>query len=92
MRRLGSGAVVLAFGGPTCAPVAQHGPVGIFADPLQILAGLPVLADLGIALLPVRDWRWRDTRGNWPRCPGRRGPQLAPALTFRRQACSSGSV
>jgi hypothetical protein len=64
------GVVLLAFGGLTVAAVMQHGYVGIFQYQLQSLAGLQVLADLGIALLLVLAWLWRDARRTgrnaWP--------------------------
>lgn len=62
------GAVLLAFGGLSVAAVLQHGYVGLFQYQLQNLAGLQVLADLGIALGLV--WLWRDARQTgrspWP--------------------------
>jgi len=64
------GVLLLAFGGLTVAAVLQHGYVGIFQYQLQSLAGLQVLADLGIALLLVMVWLWRDAqqtgRNAWP--------------------------
>ncbi len=59
-----------AFGGLTAAAAMQQGGVGIFQYQLQSLAGLQVLGDLGIALLPVLAWLWRDARHSdcnpWP--------------------------
>ena len=70
MNKTVSGGVLLAFGGLTVAAVMQHGYVGIFQYQLQSLAGLQVLADLGIALLLVLAWLWRDARRTgrnaWP--------------------------
>lgn len=64
------GVVLLAFGGLTLAAVLQHGYVGIFQYQLQSLAGLQVLADLGIAMGLVLVWLWRDARlsgrNAWP--------------------------
>ena len=64
------GVLLLAFGGLTVAAVLQHGYVGIFQYQFQTLAGLQVLADLGIALLLVLVWLWRDAqqtgRNAWP--------------------------
>lgn len=64
------GAVLLAFGALTVAAVLQHGYVGLFQHQLQNLAGMQVLADLGIALLLVLAWLWRDAqqsgRNPWP--------------------------
>jgi len=54
--------VLAAFTALTVAAVAKHGYVGIFEHQLQSLAGLQVLADLGIALLLVLAWLWRDAR------------------------------
>jgi hypothetical protein len=62
MNRAVLGGVLLAFAGLTVAAVMQHGYVGIFEYQLQSLAGLQVLADLGIALLLVLVWLWRDAR------------------------------
>jgi drug/metabolite transporter (DMT)-like permease len=63
-------AVLAAFSALTVAAVARHGYVGIFQHQLQSLAGLQVLADLGIALLLVLAWLWRDAhrtgRNPWP--------------------------
>ena len=56
------GTLLLAFGALSAAAVAQHGVVGIFEHQLRNLAGLQVLADLGIALLLVLTWLWRDAR------------------------------
>lgn len=56
------GVVLAAFGVLTVAAVLQHGYVGIFQHQLQNLAGLQVLADLGIALGLVLVWLWRDAR------------------------------
>lgn len=64
------GVLLLVFGGLTAAAVLQHGYVGIFQYQFQTLAGLQVLADLGIALLLVLVWLWRDAqqtgRNAWP--------------------------
>jgi hypothetical protein len=62
VNKLAWGALTLAFGALTVAAVLQHGIVGIFALQLANLAGLQVLADLGIALLMVLLWLWRDAR------------------------------
>jgi hypothetical protein len=56
----------LAFGGLTVAAVLQHGYVGIFQYQLQSLAGLQVLADLGIVLLLVLVSLWRHARQRRP--------------------------
>ena len=62
--------LLLAFGSLTAAAVLQHGYMGIFQHQLQNLAGLQVLADLGIALLLVLAWLVRDARAHgrnpWP--------------------------
>lgn len=59
-----------AFAALTVAAVAKHGYLGIFQYQLQSLAGLQVLADLGIALGLVLAWLWRDARTSgrnpWP--------------------------
>ncbi|MBL8361189.1 MAG: DUF2834 domain-containing protein [Rubrivivax sp.] len=58
------------FGALTLAAVLQHGYVGIFLHQFQNLAGLQVLADLGISLTLVLVWLWRDARARgrnpWP--------------------------
>jgi hypothetical protein len=51
-----------AFAALTMAAAAEHGYVGLVKQQLQSLAGLQVLADLGIALLQVMAWLWRDAR------------------------------
>jgi hypothetical protein len=70
MRKLFLVLVLAAFAALTMAAVAKHGYVGIFKQQLQSLAGLQVLADLGIALLLVLTWLWRDARAYgrnpWP--------------------------
>ena len=62
--------VLAAFGALTLAAVARHGVVGILDHQLHSLAGLQVLADLGIALALVLTWLWRDARRSgrnpWP--------------------------
>lgn len=87
------GVVLLAFGGLTVAAVLQHGYVGIFQYQLRSLAGLQVLADLGIALGLVLVWLWRDARASgrkpWPwvlltLAAGSFGPLLY-LLSARRQ-------
>jgi hypothetical protein len=94
------GALLLAFGGLTGAAVLQHGYVGIFQYQLQSLAGLQVLADLGVALLLVLVWLWRDARqagrNPWPwvvltLAAGSFGPLLY-LLVGRRQAGHSSAV
>jgi hypothetical protein len=70
MTKAVSSVLLLGFGGLTVAAVMQHGYVGIFQHQLQNLAGLQVLADLGIALGLVLAWLWRDARAQgrnpWP--------------------------
>lgn len=56
------GAVLAAFSVLTVTAVWAHGYVGIFDYQLRSLAGLQVLADLGIALWLVLVWLWRDAR------------------------------
>jgi drug/metabolite transporter (DMT)-like permease len=90
--------LLLAFGVLTVAAVMQHGYVGIFEHQLQSLAGLQVLADLGIALLLALAWLWRDARqagrNPWPwlvltLAAGSFGPLLY-LLSARRQAGRGG--
>jgi dipeptide/tripeptide permease len=53
-----------------------HGYVGLFEYQFQSLAGLQVLADLGIALSLVLTWLWRDARAKG------RNPYLWIVLTL----------
>lgn len=64
MKKLGLVVVLAAFSALTVAAVVQHGYVGIFEYQFRSLAGLQVLADLGLALLLVLVWLWRDARAN----------------------------
>ncbi len=57
-------AVLAAFAALTVAAVARHGYLGIFGHQFQNLAGWQVLADLGIALLLVLGWLWKDARAH----------------------------
>ncbi|MGE0314049.1 MAG: DUF2834 domain-containing protein [Lautropia sp.] len=56
--------VLTVFSALTFAAVMQHGYVGIFEYQFRSLAGMQVLADLGIALLLVLAWLWQDARAN----------------------------
>ena len=76
MKKLGLVVVLAAFSALTVAAVVQHGYVGIFEYQFRNLAGLQVLADLGIALLLVLAWLWQDARAN------ARNPYLWVALTL----------
>ena len=77
MKKLGLVVVLAAFSALTVAAVVRHGYVGIFEYQFRSLAGLQVLADLGIALLLVLAWLWQDARATarnpypWGRCPVR---------------------
>ena len=64
MKKLALTVALAAFSALTVAAVAQHGYVGIFEYQFRNLAGLQVLADLGIALLLVLVWLWQDARAN----------------------------
>jgi len=62
--------VVVPFSAFSALAVWRHGYWGLFAHPLQSLAGLQVLADLAIALALVLTWLWTDARAAgrspWP--------------------------
>lgn len=64
MKKLVLGVALAAFSALTIAAVANHGYVGIFEHQFESLAGLQVLADLGIALVLVLAWLWQDARAN----------------------------
>ena len=64
MKKLALVVVLAVFSALTVAAVMQHGYVGIFEYQFRSLAGLQVLADLGIALLLVLAWLWKDAREN----------------------------
>jgi len=64
MKKLVLVVVLAAFSALTVAAVVQHGYVGIFEYQFRSLAGLQVLADLGVALLLVLVWLWQDARAN----------------------------
>lgn len=92
--------VLASFGALTVAAVLQHGYVGIFLHQFQNLAGLQVLADLGIALTLVLVWLWRDARSRgrnpWPwvvltLAAGSFGP-LVYLLVARRAATTSAGA
>ena len=61
---------LLLCGALSAAALHQHGFLGIFAWPLQSLAGGQIFADLVIALTLVMLWMWKDAtasgRQPWP--------------------------
>lgn len=61
---------LILFGALTTAALWQHGYWGIFASPLQSLAGGQIFADLVIALTLVMVWLARDAKTSgrkaWP--------------------------
>ena len=105
MKKLAVVVVLAAFSALTVAAVMQHGYVGIFEYQFRSLAGLQVLADLGIALLLVLAWLWQDARANarnpypWVALTlavGSFGPLLylltAPSGKSENSAAASGTV
>jgi hypothetical protein len=76
MKKLALGVVLVAFAALSIPAVLRHGYVGLFEYQFQSLAGLQVLADLGIALSLVLTWLWRDARAN------ARNPYLWIVLTL----------
>ncbi len=56
--------VLLGFGALSAMAMWQHGYWGIFEHQFENLAGLQVLADLGVALALVMAWMWRDARAS----------------------------
>lgn len=54
--------VLLGFGALSAAAAWQHGYWGIFEHQFVNLAGLQVLADLGVALGLAMVWMWQDAR------------------------------
>lgn len=56
--------VLAGFGALSAVATWRHGYWGLFAQQFETLAGLQVLADLGIALGLAMLWMWRDARAS----------------------------
>jgi len=76
--------VLLGFGALSAAATWQHGYWGIFEHQFANLAGLQVLADLGVSLSLVMVWMWRDARSH--------GRNPLPWVVFTLAAGSFGPL
>jgi hypothetical protein len=76
--------VLACFGTLSAIAMWRHGYLGVFEHQFASLAGLQVLADLGIALGLVMLWMWRDARAS--------GRQALPWIVLTLAAGSFGPL